>query len=249
MEKFKILAVGNSFTQDSLYYLHELAKAGGIELKAINLYIGGCSLERHWNNVVTMAKDYMYEENGQSTERYVSINEMMHEEEWDYIITQQASHDSGLEETYFPYLELLLEYFNAKVPQAEALLQKTWAYELDSNHGEFPRYNCSQQQMYEQLSHCYESAAERMGVRLIPSGDIIQAVRKLEPFRYELGEKSLCRDGFHMDMVYGRYLLSAVIYAFLFKKDILENDFIPEGAEPKVLQVIKQCVHSTIVSK
>lgn len=43
------------------------------------------------------AKDYMDEENGHSTERYVSINEMLVENDWDYIITQQASHDSGIE--------------------------------------------------------------------------------------------------------------------------------------------------------
>lgn len=246
MKEVKLLAVGNSFTQDSLFYLHDLAKAGEVEVKAINLYIGGCSLERHWNNVESEAKEYMYEENGKSTERYVSINEMLVEDNWDYIITQQASHDSGIKEAYFPYLEQLLEYFKSKVPDAECLLQKTWAYEQDSDHGEFPRYNCNQQQMYNQLSECYEEAAKRTGLRLIPSGDVIQSVRKREPFRYELGEKSLCRDGFHMDMIYGRYLLSAVIYSFLFKKDIRENTFVPEGAEAEGIEVIKQCVYEMI---
>ncbi|WP_310601920.1 DUF4886 domain-containing protein [Anaerosporobacter sp.] len=246
MKEWKMLAVGNSFTQDSLYYLHDLAKAGDIELKAVNLYIGGCSLERHWNNVESDAKEYMYEENGESTERYVSINEMLVEDDWDYIITQQASHDSGIKETYFPYLEQLVEHFKSNVPNAECLLQKTWAYEQDSNHEEFPRYHCNQQQMYNQLSECYEEAAKRMGLRLIPSGDVIQSVRKKKPFRYELGEKSLCRDGFHMDMIYGRYLLSAVIYSFLFEKDIRENTFFPECAEREGIEVIKQCVYKML---
>lgn len=246
MKEIKVLAIGNSFTQDSFYYLHDLAKAGGVELKAVNLYIGGCSLERHWNNVKAEAKDYMYEENGVSTERYVSINEMLVEDDWDYIITQQASHDSGIKETYFPYLQQLLDYVKSKAPGAECLLQKTWAYEQDSDHGEFPRYNCDQQQMYNQLSDCYEEAARKTGLRLIPSGDIIQSVRKKAPFRYELGERSLCRDGFHMDMIYGRYLLSAVIYSFLFKKDIRENTFIPKEAEIEGIDVIKQCIYEMI---
>lgn len=30
------------------------------------------------------------------------------EDFWDYILTQQASHDSGRKETYFPYLTYLL---------------------------------------------------------------------------------------------------------------------------------------------
>lgn len=246
MKQFKLLAVGNSFTQDSLYYLHDLAKVGEIDMKVVNLYIGGCSLERHWNNVMTEAKDYMYEENGHSTDRYVSINEMLVEDNWDYIITQQASHDSGIKETYFPYLEQLLEYFKLKAPGAECLLQKTWAYEHDSNHGEFKRYDCDQFKMYHQLSRCYEDAAKKTGLRLIPSGDLIQVVRTKKPFRYELGEKSLCRDGFHMDMIYGRYLLSAVIYSYLFQRDIRKNTFTPEGAKIEEIEIIKQCIYESI---
>ena len=47
-------------------------------------------------------------------------------------------------------------------------------------------------------------------------------------------------------MNYGRYLLSAVIYSFLFNKDIRENTFIPEGAELEGIEVIKQCIYETI---
>ena len=49
-----------------------------------------------------------------------------------------------------------------------------------------------------------------------------------------------------MDMIYGRYLLSAVIYSFLFKKDIRKNTFVPEGAEAEGIEVIKQCVYEMI---
>lgn len=57
----KILAIGNSFSQDSTTYLYDLAKSGGVELKVVNLYIGGCSLETHWNNIVENKKDYEYQ--------------------------------------------------------------------------------------------------------------------------------------------------------------------------------------------
>ncbi|WP_066716264.1 DUF4886 domain-containing protein [Clostridium sp. Marseille-P299] len=243
MDEIKLLAVGNSFSEDALYYLHDVAKADGIELKVVNLYIGGCSLERHWSNVLTESKDYLYEAKGQSTERYVSVNEVLKEEKWNYIITQQASHDSGIEESYFPYLNQLLDYFKSNCPEAEYLLHKTWAYEIDSNHSEFGRYHCSQQEMYEKLSKCYDMASEKTGMRLIPSADVIQRVRKKAPFRYELGEKSLCRDGYHMDMIYGRYLLAGVIYTFLFGRDIKKNSFVPKGADIETLNVIKQCIY------
>lgn len=44
----KILAIGNSFSEDAMYYLKNIADADGVEVKAVNLYIGGCNLERHW---------------------------------------------------------------------------------------------------------------------------------------------------------------------------------------------------------
>lgn len=238
----KLLAVGNSFSQDALYYLHDMAACGGIELYTVNLYIGGCPLKRHYQNLADSKEEYLYEANGISTGRYTSANQVLKEEKWDYILTQQASHDSGLEETYQPYLEGVLDYFRRACPGAERLLQETWAYETDSAHPQFDRYHYSQREMYEKLKHCYAKAAQSMKVRLIPCADVIQALRGKSPFRHELGERSLCRDGFHMDMIYGRYALAAVFYSFLFNRSVCENPFCPEGADAGVIGVIKECV-------
>ena len=48
----KILAIGNSFSEDATSYLEDIATCGGEDCKVVNLYIGGCSLERHYNNIV-----------------------------------------------------------------------------------------------------------------------------------------------------------------------------------------------------
>ena len=241
-ENIRILAVGNSFSDDAFYYLHDLAAADGVELTAVNLYIGGCNLETHWKNVCTGEKVYLHMENGVSTDRYVSIRETLELGGWDYIMTQQASHDSGLEETYFPYLSLLTDYFHRICPDAKLLLHQTWAYEQDSDHSAFSRYHCDQREMYRMLSNCYQQASAKLNLPLIPSGSVIQQVRGMEPFRYERGERSLCRDGYHMDLVYGRYLVAAVVYAYLTGNDIRDNTFVPPGAKMDVLDVIKNCI-------
>ena len=62
-----ILAIGNSFSQDATRYLHEIMQAGGVPGRVVNLYIGGCSLERHWRNIENEAKDYEYQLNGRAT--------------------------------------------------------------------------------------------------------------------------------------------------------------------------------------
>jgi len=101
--------------------------------------------------------------------------------------------------------------------------------------------------MYEKLCLCYHKAAARTGMRLIPCGDVVQAMRKRYPFRYERGERSLCRDGYHMDLIYGRYLLAEVIYIFLFGPDIRNSNFIPEGADTEILHAIKQCICEELI--
>lgn len=253
MAQVKILAIGNSFSQDATHYLQQIALADGIDVKVVNLYIGGCSLETHWQNIEQDAKLYMYERDGISTESYVSIHEALIEEDWDFVITQQASADSGIEELYFPFATYIFEFMGKYAPKAELLLNQTWAYEIDSTHGCFARYHRNQLEMYKRLLSAYQHVADKLGIRLIPSGDVIQKVRTKEPFIYENGGKSLCRDGFHMDLIYGRYLLSATWYEVLLNKNILENNYVPktihapdEKVELSQLQVIKECVHQIV---
>lgn len=241
-DAIRILAVGNSFSTDTFRWLHDLAAGDGVDLTAVNLYIGGCSLQTHWENVCSGARDYLLEVNGVSRERYVSVEETLDSGPWDYILTQQASHYSGMPETYQPYLQKLTAFFRQRCPEAVCLLHKTWAYEQDSDHGSFPEYGCSQQQMYDRLTACYEAAAQSCGLPLVETGTLIQRLRTAAPFRYELGERSLCRDGYHLDLCYGRYLAAASLYTFLTRRDLRCNPFAPPGADPEIMAVIRNCV-------
>ena len=47
-----LLAIGNSFSEDATRYLHDVARADGESIHAVNLYIGSCSLERHYKNML-----------------------------------------------------------------------------------------------------------------------------------------------------------------------------------------------------
>ena len=49
----KILAIGNSFSQDATHYLHQIAAADHVDMKVVNLYIGGCPLTKHAENLKT----------------------------------------------------------------------------------------------------------------------------------------------------------------------------------------------------
>ena len=244
----KILAIGNSFSRDATACLHQLLAASGVENTVVNLYIGGCSLERHWRNIEQNRADYEYQRNGQIMERRVSIQQVLAEEDWDVIVTQQASHDSGWAETYEPFLGLMCAYLREKCPHARLCLQQTWAYETDSSHDAFMRYHRDQALMYRKLTECYTAAAQRYGMALIPCGKVIQTLRQKALFRYGEGGMSLCRDGFHMHLIYGRYALSctwakALCHAELSPEYIPVSECDPAmAADASLLALIRQTV-------
>ena len=69
----KILAIGNSFSQDATTYLHQIALAQGVEVEVTNLYIGGCPLEKHALNLETGEAAYEIQQNGVPTGEMTSI--------------------------------------------------------------------------------------------------------------------------------------------------------------------------------
>jgi len=121
----KILAIGNSFSQDATRYLHKIAKADNVDLKVVNLYIGGCSLETHYNNILSDSKSYTYQLNGNDTDNMVSIKEALLSDEWDIVTLQQVSGLSVNYNTYQPYLNHLSEYVKQYAPKAKQLIHQT----------------------------------------------------------------------------------------------------------------------------
>ena len=247
----KVLSIGNSFTQDANYYLHQIGEAAGVENELVNLVIGGCPLEKHWNNMETGAQEYEYEINGVATERRVSIKEVLLENDWDVIVTQQASHDSGIMDSYEPFLGHVLEVFHEYAPNAKVFLNETWAYEKDSSHPCFDRYNKSTQEMYECLHNAYSTMADKYDLPLIPSGTLIQKLRETKYFSD--GTRSICRDGFHMDLMYGRYAVGCMWAKCIFGISLKENTYIPETAylpgqkpEMEIVDAIKAIVDGSI---
>lgn len=243
----RILAIGNSFSQDAFAYLHDMASCSQMDVMTANLYIGGCSLVSHWYNASHDLAAYEYELNGQPSNRLCSIKEALCSNTWDYITFQQASHDSGRLDRYFPYLSNLMEYVNRCSPASVKMIHQTWAYEIGSSHDAFLYYRNDQMTMYRALRHAYSEAARQLDIGIIPCGDVIQALRAEPEFDYRNGGLSLCRDGYHMHLVYGRYALAATWFETLLHGNILENAYIPppDDGDPSdaLLAVIRQTVH------
>ena len=227
----RILAVGNSFSDDGVEYLDELAQAAGIRLIIGNLYIGGCSLERHWNNIQgeLPAYDYRKNEEGIQTNRpKTSLQEALQDEPWDYITVQQVSQLSGIYESYYPYLPAILHYLktHAPNPNVRFAIHQVWAYAGDSDHPGFVHYDRDQSLMYRRIVETVRKIARKEHIRLtIPSGTAIQTGRNL------MGDR-MNRDGFHLGYGLGRYLAACTWYETLLGS-VEGNPYHPEGVTPQ----------------
>ena len=116
----RLLSIGNSFSQDAHAYLHDAACSLGLDIECLNLYIGGCSLERHYNNLLSGEKAYSPEYNGIPREGLVSLGEILEGNRFDVVTLQQASHFSGKYETYHPYIDELYKKVIETQPYAKA---------------------------------------------------------------------------------------------------------------------------------
>lgn len=246
----KILSIGNSFSQDAHAYLHNIAASMDIDLDCLNLYIGGCSLETHADNLKNDAKAYSPEYNGIPSPTPISIKDALTSCKYDVITLQQASHFSGKYGTYFPHLRILYDVCREFQPDAEIMIHETWAYEIDSTHSAFPDYGSSQRQMYLSLREAYRNAADELGVGIIPVGDCVQYFRENIPaFDYKNGGVSLNRDGFHLSIPLGRMLASYVWIEKICSSDVRTSDYTPDGISEKdaaLLRTIRENVHNYI---
>ena len=104
-DTLRILAIGNSFSDDAVeWYLHDIAAADGVVMIIGNMYIPGCSLERHLGNSRTGSTDYSYRKIGADGVRRVTpgycLEEALADEKWDYVTMQQSSPISGIFSTW-----------------------------------------------------------------------------------------------------------------------------------------------------
>ena len=177
----KILAIGNSFSEDAAEsYVADLAKSQGENVIIGHLCIGGSTLDMHWNNAQSNSPAYSYRkivDGVKTTFSNKTMKEGLEDEAWDYITFQQVSQASGIYTTYFPYLPNLLNYVKkyATNPNVQYCLHRTWAYPTTSTHSGFVYYQKNQMIMYDSIVTVTNKVAEKVGINIIiPAGTAIQ---------------------------------------------------------------------------
>jgi len=204
--KLRILTIGNSFTDSlAVFFPQVVESVPGCELHFERANHGGCELHRHWNYIQNEECDGVYK---MYQDRRFSMKEILEREKWDIVSIQQASHFSWRAESFQPFADHICDYVRKHAPQAEIVVQQTWAYREDDPRirpgGEWAYdpgflarcrelgaviddgpFHVSQTDMYQHLTAAYTKLAAEQNLRIVPTGLAVQLARRNEkkPFK------------------------------------------------------------------
>lgn len=214
----KILLISNSFGVDSTRYLYGIARAAKRDVKVVTLYIGGCSLYRHYRNMLSEAPAYEYYIDGIATGIHISLKDALLSDEWDFVTLQQSSPRSGDAESYFPYITELSAYVRRLAPAAKQYIHSTWSFA--EGHKRFALTDFeTREQMIPAISAAYARAAEAIG-----ASAIIPALEAMCKLYGEIGDATY-RDGFHCSYGVARYMLGCLLFNVFFGEDATGNTY------------------------
>ena len=120
----KILAIGNSFSEDAMEYLYNIATHSGFAKDKVvlgNLFIGGGTLQQHYENSQNGTAYNLQKRDGSNSIVTFSrtLQNAVKDEDWDIITLQQASGSSGMADTYEP-----VSYTHLDVYKRQALYRR-----------------------------------------------------------------------------------------------------------------------------
>lgn len=246
-DTLKVLAIGNSFSEDAIeQYLHELASAADKQIIIGNLYIGGAPLDLHVQNSIENKDAYSYRKIGldgkKVTTEKVSLEKALHDENWDYVSLQQASPLSGKYDLIMESLPLLMGYVQSQTDEnIKLIFHQTWAYQQDSKHDGFKNYDSNQMSMYKSIASTTKQL-DKSGLfaMIVPSGTAIQNARTSSI------ADQFTRDGYHLELNYGRFTAACTWYEKLFGLDVRKNSYKPEQVTEQQAKIAKEAAHKAV---
>lgn len=240
-----ILMIGNSYSDDTSQWVNEICNDLGIEVNIGNLYIGGCSLETHYQNLKNDKNSYEFRHDkvlnsGWTTDPNTSIKTALNYFDWDYISLQQASALSGVESSYEYVYDVIDQVYQIK-EDAQFVWNMTWAYEQDSGHSSFGTYGNSQSIMYQSIINTVKSEilSNQDILTIIPNGTAIQNARTSY-----VGD-NLCRDVYcHLTNDFGRYIAGLMFVKSMTGIDISNIKFAPAGMNKDLIKIAIESVNN-----
>lgn len=256
----KILSIGNSYSEDLMEYVFEIASGMGIDVVIGNIKLSACTIDMHADNAKNDAAVYKYftYTNGNKVENLVDgqkdnykMSDAIASEDWDFVLFQQQSDATGRPDTY-GRLDELIAYVRGKLPKgcnARFGFHLTWAYQKDVSNKDrleaFTKYyDADQNKMYQANSDTVKQVVESRDTLefVIPSGTAVQNARTSF-----IGD-TITRDGYHMSYTFGRYLIGLTLVGTLTGKSLDTCTFAPPVVNEAYKAVAIEAANNAIAS-
>ncbi|MCQ2399380.1 MAG: DUF4886 domain-containing protein, partial [Clostridia bacterium] len=235
--QLSVLMIGNSFSEDTAQYASRIAVAMGVPYKKVfiaNIFSSGASLDKHWSNVLVDDPNYNYStftftDKGETKDKLnvsskKSINIVLQEREWDFVILQQQSTSAGQPDT-FGNLQNLIDYIKEHSLNKDVSIgwNMTWAYEgLCEDQTNFKKLYARDQLLF------YNSIVDTVKSKILTNDDIsvvIPTGTAIQNFRTTSYGDRITRDGYHLVKHYSRYTAGLMLVTALTGRD---PDLAPE---------------------
>lgn len=252
---FKALFVGNSYSDDTIQWAWQIATSVGLHNVVIaDVYHGGCTIDQHIEYTRADEPQYIYRVSDNGTVRSTSDGENYNRrledgilaDNWDWIVFQQGSRDSGIASTY-NNLPKLIAYVKDRVtnPNVRFAFNMTWAYAQHSNNLCFDNYGRSQQTMYNDIVaaiQCKVCSVPDIDV-IVPNGTAVQNART------SFVGDNLTRDDYdHMTLDFGRYIAGLTFVSALTGICVDAIPYAPNSLSDRRIAVAKESVKNALTN-
>ena len=261
----KLLMIGNSFSQDTVMWMPEIAKSLGFTDYVIGtLVIGGCTLNTHYMNSQSNAAEYEFlyyssKNPGWRTEpSKVTMKEGLQHTDWTFVSLQQQSGNSGNVSTYNSDLDGLVDYVKATAlnrSNVKLVWNMTWAYPTDSTwfNG---LYGNDQMTMYNSILAAVQSkiVTNDNFCLISPAGTSIQNGRTssyLEKNYVGADDGTLNawnRDGAHLTVYEGRFTSALTMFCTLTGYMPNEITYNPTNVDAMEAKIIRESVTNALTN-
>ena len=250
----KVLMVGNSYAQDTMTYCHEIAASQGVNMVCGVVYYGGCTVRQHAQFIQDKSAVYTYFKNGGTDKLNATFDDILFDEDWDYITIQSGSGDQGIKSTYYPYIQKIISYIEYKLPRAEIGIFQSWHQPKcleGTGNSRLSKYDDSSETMYQAIIQATSEIKEELGLRFtVASCEVLHRINETDVCDDTALETSFQRDTTGHQNENGRYMMGMLMYKTITGMNVRGVTYLPYGysygetlgPNEEIAEVIKEVV-------
>jgi len=240
------IGCGRATDADSLL-LSQMATATGKKLVICNLSIPQASFKTHLHNIKQETSSYAYHrvstDGSSNTQKDKGLRKVIEEENWDFIVLEEATEMTGIANGYQTLLPQLVQKIKALAtnPNVKVLLHQTWAYTKTARNPTFASFGNDQKKMFDSITNAVMQGKVHVD-KVIPTGTAIQNGRTSY-----LGDNILKGD-LNLDPITGRYIAALCWYETLFSTDVTTMSYLNPSLSQYDNKLAKTAAHAAVLN-